>query len=83
MRDSLIHKNEKKQESLISLDTDNNKKKLCSLKCCALTGLSLLCIASISGLIYVNIVCGNFTDEHCDINHHCPNFSHCDSSSGL
>lgn len=83
MKDSLIHKNVNNKESLISPDPQHNKKYVCSLKCCALTGLSLLCIASISGLIYVNIVCGNFTDEHCDINHHCPNFSQCDSSSGL
>lgn len=83
MRESLIHKTEKNEESLISLDPYHNKKKCCSLKCCALTGLSLFCVASISGFIYINIICGSFTNGLCDINHHCPNYSQCDSGSGL
>ena len=83
MRESLIHKNEKIHDSLISLDPENNKKKCCSLKCCALTGLSLLCVASIGGLIYINIVCCSFTTYNCDINHHCPNYYQCGSGSGL
>ena len=83
MIDSLIHKNKKNKDSLISLEPEQSNKKCCNLKCCALTGLSLFCLVSVSGLIYVNIVCGSFTNNLCDINHYCPNYSPCDSGSGL
>lgn len=83
MRESLIHKNEKKKEPLISFEENNNKKKCCKLKSCILTSISLICLTSIGGLIYANIVCDSFTNDLCDINHHCPNYSPCDSGSGL
>jgi len=83
MRESLIHKNEKNKDSLISLEPNQSNKKFCNLKCCALTTSCLLCLASVCGLIYANIICGSFTNDLCDINHYCPNYSPCDSGSGL
>ena len=68
MRESLIHKNEKQEESLISPDPEHNKKKCCSLKCMAYSSISIICVASIFGLIYVNFVCGTFNTDDCDEN---------------
>lgn len=65
MRESLIHKTEKQEEPLISPDPEHNKKKCCSLKCMAYSSLSIICVASIFGLIYVNVVCGNFNTDDC------------------
>ena len=55
MRESLIHKEEK--EEVI------HKNKCCSMKCMAYSALSLICSASICGLIYVNFRCGSFSDS--------------------
>ena len=82
MRESLIHKKEKQEESLVSLEPEHNKKKCCSLKCMAYSSLSMICIASIFGLIYVNVVCGNFNTDDCNENL-CLLDKECDSSSSI
>ena len=82
MRETLIHKKEKQEESFISPDPEHHKKKCCSLKCMAYTSLSIICVASIFGLIYVNVLCGSFNIDYCDENL-CILDKECSSSSSI